>query len=171
MVGGSTAQGSRQGHLHKKVGKYLLGRTIGEVGAHWQQLQQAAPATAAEVARRARGGGWGCGGGSASGDVQCSSPNTPALRCRMNTPHCTVPLPLCCRLTQGTYAKVKYGQHAESGEAVAVKVLDKEQLVRSGMVEQIKREIGILKQVGAGQGGTTGEGAQGTRSSCCCAAQ
>lgn len=55
---------------------------------------------------------------------------------------------------QGTYAKVKYGQHVESGEAVAVKVLDKEQLVRSGMVEQIKREITILKQVGAaGNGG------------------
>lgn len=47
---------------------------------------------------------------------------------------------------QGTYGKVKYGQHADSGEAVAVKVLDKEQLVRSGMVEQIWREITILKQ-------------------------
>lgn len=68
---------SGRSHLHKKVGSYLLGRTIGE----------------------------------------------------------------------GTYAKVKYGQHAESGEAVAVKVLDKEQLVLSGMVEQIKREITILKQI------------------------
>ena len=48
---------------------------------------------------------------------------------------------------QGTYAKVKYGQHVDTGEAVAVKVLDKEALVRSGMVEQIKREITILKQV------------------------
>lgn len=48
---------------------------------------------------------------------------------------------------EGTYAKVKYGQNADSGEAVAIKVLDKEQLVRSGMVEQIKREITILKQI------------------------
>ncbi|PSC71591.1 CBL-interacting kinase 32 [Micractinium conductrix] len=71
--GGNTSSG----HLQKRVGKYLLGRTIGE----------------------------------------------------------------------GTYAKVKYGQHAETGEAVAVKVLDKEALVRSGMVEQIKREITILKQI------------------------
>lgn len=77
-----------------------------------------------------------------------STPNNP-LQCCIN------PLLPCCGLAQGTYAKVKYGQHAESGEAVAVKVLDKEQLVRSGMVEQIKREIGILKQVGAGQGGAS----------------
>ncbi|PRW55916.1 CBL-interacting serine threonine- kinase 3-like [Chlorella sorokiniana] len=48
---------------------------------------------------------------------------------------------------EGTYAKVKYGQHAETGEAVAIKVLDKEQLIRSGMTEQIKREITILKQI------------------------
>ncbi|KAI7845902.1 hypothetical protein COHA_000635 [Chlorella ohadii] len=47
---------------------------------------------------------------------------------------------------EGTYAKVKYGQHAETGEAVAIKVLDKKQLIRSGMTEQIKREITILKQ-------------------------
>lgn len=63
---------------------------------------------------------------------------------------------------QGTYAKVKYGQHAESGEAVAVKVLDKEQLVLSGMVEQIKREITILKQASAARAGRrwlTGAGA------------
>jgi 5'-AMP-activated protein kinase catalytic alpha subunit len=50
---------------------------------------------------------------------------------------------------QGTYAKVKYAQHVDTGEAVAIKVLEKEALVRSGMVEQIKREIYILKQVGA----------------------
>lgn len=48
---------------------------------------------------------------------------------------------------EGTYAKVKYGQHSDTGEAVAIKVLDKEALVRSGMVEQIKREISILKQI------------------------
>ena len=31
---------------------------------------------------------------------------------------------------QGTYAKVKYGQHVETGEAVAIKILDKERLVQ-----------------------------------------
>ncbi len=48
---------------------------------------------------------------------------------------------------QGTYAKVKYAQHMDTGEAVAMKVLDKEHLVRTGMVEQIKREITILKKI------------------------
>lgn len=35
-------------------------------------------------------------------------------------------------LLQGTYSKVKYGEHVETGEAVAVKVLDKEHLIRTG---------------------------------------
>lgn len=48
---------------------------------------------------------------------------------------------------QGTYAKVKYAQHMDSGEAFAIKVLDKEHLVRTGMVEQVKREITILKRI------------------------
>ncbi|KAL4536083.1 hypothetical protein Ndes2437B_g05516 [Nannochloris sp. 'desiccata'] len=48
---------------------------------------------------------------------------------------------------EGTYAKVKYAQHMDTGEAVAMKILDKEHLVRTGMVEQIKREITILKKI------------------------
>ena len=39
---------------------------------------------------------------------------------------------------------------------MAIKVLDKERLVQSGMVEQIKREITILKQVGEWVGGRVG---------------
>ena len=39
---------------------------------------------------------------------------------------------------QGTYAKVRYGQHVDTGEAVAIKILDKDHLVKTGMVEQIK---------------------------------
>ncbi|KAG7669363.1 hypothetical protein KSW81_007518 [Nannochloris sp. 'desiccata'] len=35
----------------------------------------------------------------------------------------------------------------DTGEAVAMKILDKEHLVRTGMVEQIKREITILKKI------------------------
>ena len=48
---------------------------------------------------------------------------------------------------EGTYAKVKYAQHSETGEAVALKILDKEHLVRTRMVEQVKKEITILKQL------------------------
>ena len=43
-----------------------------------------------------------------------------------------------CSLLQGTYAKVRYGQHVDTGEAVAIKILDKDHLVKTGMVEQIK---------------------------------
>jgi hypothetical protein len=100
----TTAKGTAS-HLKKRVGKYFLGRTIGEV-------------------RRCR-------------------------RRRLTTggPRKNMPPVIAVRCVQGTYAKVKYGQHSETGQAVAVKVLDKEALVRSGMVEQIKREITILKQV------------------------
>jgi len=50
-------------------------------------------------------------------------------------------------LGEGTYAKVKYGQHRRSGEAVAIKILDKSQLEADDMVEQIKTEITILKHL------------------------
>jgi serine/threonine protein kinase len=48
---------------------------------------------------------------------------------------------------EGTYAKVKYAQHGETGKAYALKVLSKELLIERGMVEQVKKEIGILKQL------------------------
>lgn len=48
---------------------------------------------------------------------------------------------------QGTYAKVKFAQHMETGKSYAIKVLNKDVLISRGMVEQVKREIGILKQV------------------------
>ncbi|KAL3135668.1 hypothetical protein ABBQ38_006143 [Trebouxia sp. C0009 RCD-2024] len=48
---------------------------------------------------------------------------------------------------EGTYAKVKYGKHCETGEHVAIKILDKESLVSSGMATKIKQEIRILKQL------------------------
>jgi len=50
-------------------------------------------------------------------------------------------------LGEGTYATVKYGQHTDTGEAVAIKILDKERLVQDEMVDQIKREITILKNI------------------------
>eukprot|EP01025_Chloroclados_australasicus_P014307 TRINITY_DN166_c1_g1_i2.p1 TRINITY_DN166_c1_g1~~TRINITY_DN166_c1_g1_i2.p1 ORF type:complete len:489 (-),score=39.73 TRINITY_DN166_c1_g1_i2:362-1828(-) len=46
---------------------------------------------------------------------------------------------------QGSYAKVKYGQHKDTHEPVAIKVLEKAKLVESKMVEQIKKEISIMK--------------------------
>lgn len=136
---------SGRSHLHKKVGSYLLGRTIGEVRGDVQtdsardgSCQQDAPgrSSSAASARTAVHAGF----SSATSCCACGQSTPPTRTIRMALP-------------QGTYAKVKYGQHADSGEAVAVKVLDKEQLVRSGMVEQIKREITILKQVGCGADG------------------
>jgi len=48
---------------------------------------------------------------------------------------------------QGTYSEVKYAQQMDTGEAVAMKILNKEHLVRTNMVEQIKQEITILKRI------------------------
>ncbi|KAK9845086.1 hypothetical protein WJX74_010435 [Apatococcus lobatus] len=48
-------------------------------------------------------------------------------------------------LGEGAFAKVKYGQHIETAEEVAIKVLDKTELVRASMVGQIKREISIMR--------------------------
>jgi 5'-AMP-activated protein kinase catalytic alpha subunit len=50
-------------------------------------------------------------------------------------------------LGEGTYGKVKYGEHAETGDAVAIKILDKDRLVNNNMVAQIKKEILILKHL------------------------
>ena len=48
---------------------------------------------------------------------------------------------------EGSYAKVRYGQHAESGRAVAVKVLDKAALLAGGLAEQVRREVEILRRL------------------------
>ncbi|CAI5465702.1 unnamed protein product [Closterium sp. Yama58-4] len=50
-------------------------------------------------------------------------------------------------LGEGTFAKVKYAVHATTGEPVAMKVLDKEKIIRHKMVDQIKREISVMKLV------------------------
>lgn len=50
-------------------------------------------------------------------------------------------------LGEGSYAKVKYGQHVETGLPVAVKVLDKSQLIRKEMALQMQREIAIMRQL------------------------
>uniref|UniRef100_A0ACD5U1I2 Uncharacterized protein n=1 Tax=Avena sativa TaxID=4498 RepID=A0ACD5U1I2_AVESA len=50
-------------------------------------------------------------------------------------------------LGHGTFAKVYHARHADTGETVAIKVLDKEKALRHGLVPHIKREITILRRV------------------------
>ncbi|CAL9755914.1 unnamed protein product [Musa acuminata subsp. burmannicoides] len=48
---------------------------------------------------------------------------------------------------EGTFAKVKFAQNTETGESVAMKVLDRATIIKHSMVDQIKREISIMKLV------------------------
>lgn len=48
---------------------------------------------------------------------------------------------------EGNFAKVKFAQNTESGESVAMKVLDRSTILKHKMVDQIKREISIMKLV------------------------
>ncbi|PWZ55779.1 CBL-interacting protein kinase 31 [Zea mays] len=48
---------------------------------------------------------------------------------------------------EGTFAKVRFAKNTENGEPVAIKILDKEKVKRHRLVEQIKREICIMKLV------------------------
>lgn len=50
-------------------------------------------------------------------------------------------------LGEGTFAKVKLARHIETGQEVAIKILDKEKILKHKMVEQIKREITTMKLV------------------------
>ncbi|XP_044472430.1 CBL-interacting serine/threonine-protein kinase 5-like [Mangifera indica] len=50
-------------------------------------------------------------------------------------------------LGKGTFAKVYYGKHIVSGESVAIKIINKDQVKREGMMEQIQREISVLRLV------------------------
>lgn len=47
-------------------------------------------------------------------------------------------------LGEGTFAKVKYAKHVETGEAVAIKIIDKERILKRKM---IKREISTMKLI------------------------
>ncbi|KAA8521691.1 hypothetical protein F0562_012319 [Nyssa sinensis] len=50
-------------------------------------------------------------------------------------------------LGKGTFAKVYYGKQMLSGESVAIKVINKDQVKKEGMMEQIKREISVMRLV------------------------
>ncbi|KAJ4958958.1 hypothetical protein NE237_026069 [Protea cynaroides] len=47
-------------------------------------------------------------------------------------------------LGQGTFAKVYYGKQLKTGESVAIKVLNKDQVQKEGLMEQIRREISVM---------------------------
>nr|XP_043627248.1 CBL-interacting protein kinase 32-like [Erigeron canadensis]XP_043627249.1 CBL-interacting protein kinase 32-like [Erigeron canadensis] len=48
---------------------------------------------------------------------------------------------------EGTFAKVKFARNSETGEPVALKILDKEKVVKHKMAEQIKMEIATMKLI------------------------
>ncbi|GAB2234119.1 hypothetical protein Droror1_Dr00003356 [Drosera rotundifolia] len=50
-------------------------------------------------------------------------------------------------LGQGTFAKVYYARSLESGQAVAVKVIDKDKVLRVGLMDQIIREVSAMAMV------------------------
>ncbi|KAF8413733.1 hypothetical protein HHK36_001726 [Tetracentron sinense] len=50
-------------------------------------------------------------------------------------------------LGQGTFAKVYHARNLSSGLSVAIKIIDKEKILRVGMIDQIKREISVMRLV------------------------
>lgn len=50
-------------------------------------------------------------------------------------------------LGQGTFAKVYHARNVNTGESVAIKVMDKAKIMKVGMMEQIKREISVMRLV------------------------
>ncbi|CAK7350406.1 unnamed protein product [Dovyalis caffra] len=50
-------------------------------------------------------------------------------------------------LGQGTFAKVYHARNLKSGQSVAIKIIDKEKVLKSGLIDQIKREISVMRLV------------------------
>ncbi|XP_074308034.1 CBL-interacting serine/threonine-protein kinase 12 [Silene latifolia] len=50
-------------------------------------------------------------------------------------------------LGHGTFAKVYHAKNVKTNESVAIKVLDKEKILKGGLMTHIKREIAILRRV------------------------
>ncbi|KAF5462027.1 hypothetical protein F2P56_018069 [Juglans regia] len=48
---------------------------------------------------------------------------------------------------EGTFAKVKFAQNTETGASVAMKVIDRNTIIKRKMIDQLKREISIMKLV------------------------
>ncbi|CAM0883040.1 unnamed protein product [Alopecurus aequalis] len=51
------------------------------------------------------------------------------------------------QLGQGTFAKVYYARNLATGQAVAIKMINKNKVTKVGLVEQIKREISVMRLV------------------------
>ncbi|KAL6544868.1 CBL-interacting serine/threonine-protein kinase 20 [Orobanche minor] len=47
-------------------------------------------------------------------------------------------------LGQGTFAKVHHARNLKTGQSVAIKIIDKEKIMRVGLIDQIKREISVM---------------------------
>ncbi|KAI6679366.1 hypothetical protein NL676_033247 [Syzygium grande] len=91
------------------------------------------------------------------------SPSLRATRRRMTELRRACPLPClvsaeerascdcgCCWLQENelrTFAKVKFAQNLETGESVAIKIMAKSTILKHRMVDQIRREISIMKIV------------------------
>ncbi|TVU19844.1 hypothetical protein EJB05_36019, partial [Eragrostis curvula] len=50
-------------------------------------------------------------------------------------------------LGQGTFAKVYYARNLATGQTVAIKMIDKDKIMKIGLMDQIKREISIMRLV------------------------
>uniref|UniRef100_A0A453SF50 non-specific serine/threonine protein kinase n=1 Tax=Aegilops tauschii subsp. strangulata TaxID=200361 RepID=A0A453SF50_AEGTS len=50
-------------------------------------------------------------------------------------------------LGEGNFAKVYLARHMDTKEEVAIKVMDKEKLIKLGAVQQIKREIAVMRRL------------------------
>lgn len=50
-------------------------------------------------------------------------------------------------LGQGTFAKVYYARNVSTNQSVAIKMIDKEKVLRVGLMDQIKREISVMRLV------------------------
>lgn len=50
-------------------------------------------------------------------------------------------------LGQGTFAKVYYARSLQTGQSVAIKVIDKDRVMKKGLMNQIKREISVMTLV------------------------
>ncbi|XP_074560477.1 CBL-interacting protein kinase 32-like isoform X2 [Curcuma longa] len=48
---------------------------------------------------------------------------------------------------EGAFAKVQFARNIETGEPVAIKILDKEKVLKYKLVEQIKREVATMKLI------------------------
>ncbi|KAG8647835.1 hypothetical protein MANES_09G115750v8 [Manihot esculenta] len=50
-------------------------------------------------------------------------------------------------LGQGTFTRVHHARNLQTGLSVAIKIIDKEQALKVGMMEQIKGEISVMRLI------------------------